>query len=111
MLAINTVGDPGAHGAGIIGTQGIGVKTPNAAAVAAATVGFAAELHTPNGGTLTIGAESIMLAAGVPVNVRLAGSTTSDDGAAPKLHCIVAPIHTCIAISKTPLNPQLIDFY
>ena len=32
---------PGAHGAVITGTQGIGVSTPIAAAVAEATVGFA----------------------------------------------------------------------
>jgi len=29
--------------------QGIGVSTPNAAAVAAATVGFAIDMHIPNG--------------------------------------------------------------
>ena len=44
MLPIRTVGAPGAHGAGIVGTHGIGVSTPSAAAVAAATVGFAIEL-------------------------------------------------------------------
>ena len=35
--------------------QGIGVSTPRAAAVAAATVGFAIELHIPNGMMFTIG--------------------------------------------------------
>jgi hypothetical protein len=35
--------------------QGIGVKTPSAAAVAAATVGFANDVHMPKGIMLTIG--------------------------------------------------------
>jgi hypothetical protein len=34
---IVTVGEPGVHGATVLGMQGWGVKTPNAAAVAAAT--------------------------------------------------------------------------
>jgi hypothetical protein len=41
MLATSTVGEPGAQGAAVTGTQGIGVKAPKAAAVAAATVGLA----------------------------------------------------------------------
>ena len=41
MFASRTVGDPGDQGAGKTGVQGIGVKTPNAAAVADATVGLA----------------------------------------------------------------------
>ncbi|HEX3683277.1 MAG TPA: hypothetical protein VHU83_12135 [Bryobacteraceae bacterium] len=93
-----TVGAPGAHGAGVTGMHGIGVRAPIAAAVAAATVGFAIELHIPKGMTFTIGLPSIMLAAGVPVITRFAGSTANEDGAAPKLHCSIAPIHTCIAI-------------
>jgi len=43
------VGFPGVHGADKHGMQGIGDKTPKAAAVAAATVGFAMEWHIPNG--------------------------------------------------------------
>jgi hypothetical protein len=35
--------------------HGMGVKTPKAAAVAAATVGLAKDEHIPKGGTLTIG--------------------------------------------------------
>lgn len=46
---INTVGLPGAQGAAVTGIQGIGVSTPIAAAVAAATVGLAGELHMPKG--------------------------------------------------------------
>ena len=40
---------PGIQGATVLGMQGIGVSTPIAAAVAAATCGFAGDLHTPNG--------------------------------------------------------------
>jgi hypothetical protein len=41
IFLICTLGEPGVHGALVIGMQGIGVKTPNAAAVAAATMGLA----------------------------------------------------------------------
>jgi len=41
VLAISTVGEPGIQGAGVTGTHGIGVNVPKAAAVAAATCGFA----------------------------------------------------------------------
>ena len=56
ILASSTVGAPGTHGALVAGKQGMGVRTPSAAAVAAATIGLAGELHTPNGMILTIGA-------------------------------------------------------
>jgi len=46
---------PGTHGAGVLGIQGMGVSTPRAAAVAAATVGFASDVHTPKGMMLTMG--------------------------------------------------------
>lgn len=47
--AIITVGEPGIHGAAVTGMQGMGVSTPIAAAVAAATVGFAGEVHMAKG--------------------------------------------------------------
>jgi hypothetical protein len=100
---MSTVGAPGAQGAGVTGTQGIGVKTPAAKEVAVATAGLFMEEHIPKVGTLTKGWPSIMFAAGAPVNVRFTGSTRREAGAAPKLHIIVAPIQTCIAI-KTPLS-------
>ena len=50
-----TVGAPGVHGAAVAGTQGIGVKTPQAADVAEATVGLETVLHIPKVGILTIG--------------------------------------------------------
>ena len=41
MLPSSTVGAPTIHGAGVLGIHGIGVSTPSAAAVAAATIGLA----------------------------------------------------------------------
>lgn len=61
-LSSFTVGEPGAHGAGVQGIQGIGVSAPIAAAVAAATDGFAMLLHRPKGLMFTIGAWSIIFA-------------------------------------------------
>src|ERR1041385_4427133 len=95
---INTVGAPTTHGAGVTGMHGIGVKTPNAAAVAAATVGFAIELHIPNGRILSIGTLSRMVATGVAATHRFTGSTVRLLGAAPKLHCNIAPIQTAWGI-------------
>lgn len=87
MLPTITVGAPGIQGAGVTGMHGMGVSTPKAAAVAAATVGLAMLLHTPKGGIFTIGALSMMVAAGKPpAMVRFTGKTTSVLGAAPKLH-------------------------
>jgi hypothetical protein len=98
LLAIRTVIEPGVHGAGITGTQGIGVNTPDAAAVADATDGFARDEHMPKGLILTIGLLSKILASGVRVFTRLIGRTVSKLGATPKLHLSVAPEHTCRAI-------------
>ena len=64
MLPTSTVGEPGAHGAAVTGMQGMGVKAPSAAAVAAATIGFDMLLQVPKGRMLTIGLLSMMLAAG-----------------------------------------------
>src|SRR5664279_3208202 len=95
MLASITVGAPGAQGAVVAGMQGIGVSTPSAAAVAAATTGFDGLWHMPNGMMLTIGLLSMMLAAGTyEVITLLTGSTTSELGATPKVHCSAAPMHT-----------------
>jgi hypothetical protein len=54
-LAIITVAEPGTHGAGVTGVHGIGVNTPNAAVVAAATAGLAGDLHIPKGNIFTKG--------------------------------------------------------
>ena len=77
----------------------LGVSTPSAAAVAAATVGLAGELHMPKGMMLVMGMWSMMLASGTsPVMTLLVGSTTSELGATPKVHCIKAPMQTCNGI-------------
>ena len=100
MLAMSTVGEPGAHGAAVTGTHGTGVGTPRAADVAAIKAGFVGALHIPKGGIFTTGLESMMFAAGLFSTItRLTGRTIRDDGATPKLHCIIAPITTCFAIT------------
>jgi hypothetical protein len=76
----------------------MGVSTPSAADVAEITCGLDGELHIPNGSMFTKGTLSMMVAAGVPVKTRFVGSTASEEGATPKLHCIIAPIQTCIPI-------------
>ena len=76
----------------IAGTQGIGVKTPKAAAVAAATVGFARDIHIPKVGIFTSGTKSALLATGCPpTTTRLTGRTDKGTGAAPKEHLQRAP--------------------
>lgn len=102
---ISTVGEPGAHGAPVAGTHGIGVNTPIAAAVAAATAGFAGQLHTPNGITLTIGTLSTMFAAGAPAVTHEVGKTFSDEGATPKLHCSMVPV-----VTKMPIDQPFTHF-
>ena len=62
VLPAITVDEPGVHGATVLGTQGWGVNTPCAAAVAAATCGLLGVVHMPNGAMLTIGALSIIVA-------------------------------------------------
>ena len=87
IFPTNTVGDPGIQGAGVAGMHGIGVSTPSAAAVAAATVGLARLLHIPNGIMFTNGLLSIIFAIGMlPTIVRLVGSTFNVPGAMPKEH-------------------------
>jgi hypothetical protein len=106
----STVGAPGTHGAGVTGMHGMGVSTPKAAAVAAATSGLETVVHMPNGMMFTIGMWSMMLASGTwSVNVLFMGSTTSELGAAPKLHIITAPMQTCIAICE--LLQLFFDFF
>jgi hypothetical protein len=93
MPPIRQVGEPGTQGM-VTGTQGIGVSTPMAAAVAAATVGLAIDMHMPNGGILVIGTQSMIVAAGVVASVLLTGSTFKTEGAMPKVHIIIAPAVT-----------------
>src|ERR1700757_4592151 len=95
MLPSSTVGAPGTQGAGVFGMQGMGVSTPRAAAVAAATVGLAGDMHMPKGMMLVIGMWSMILASGTSLVITLfVGSTTRELGAMPIVHIIMAPIHT-----------------
>lgn len=95
MLAIIVFEQPGVQGATVTGMQGIGVSTPKAAAVAAATIGLEGELHMANGGIFTMGILSMMLAAGILLVItRFNGNTINEPGAAPKEQLIIAPIHT-----------------
>src|SRR3974390_1170518 len=81
--------------ASVTGTQGMGVRTPSAAAVAPATVGLASDMHIPNGGILTTGAAASMLPAGLPsTSTRDVGRTTSELGAAPNVQVSIADIVT-----------------
>lgn len=88
ILPTSTVGDPGTHGAAMTGIQGIGVSTPIAAAVAAATVGLARELHMQKGCMFTMGLLSMIFAIGMELDIDavLDGSTINVDGADPKVH-------------------------
>lgn len=91
-LPTMTVGQLGIQGEVTTGIQGIGVKTPKAAAVAAAVVGFAREEHIPNGIIFITGAKSIMPATGIlQASTLFVGKTTSDEGATPKEHMHIAP--------------------
>lgn len=100
MLLIFIIGDPGAHGAAMTGMHGIGVSAPIAAAVAAATVGFAIDWHIPKGFIFTIGLLSMMFAIGCPdIFGRIGSITVSGLGAMPKLHCSIALEHTNCAIA------------
>jgi|SRR4051812_15391947 hypothetical protein len=93
MPPMRQVGEPGTHGI-VTGIQGIGVSTPRAAAVAEATVGFASDMHIPKGGMFVIGAQSMIVAAGVVAMVLLAGSTDRTEGATPNEHIMTAPAVT-----------------
>ncbi len=101
---IKVWGAPGFHGV-VTGTHGIGVSTPRAALVAAATVGLARLVHMPNGGTFTRGAKSVIVAAGRPsMTTREAGKGASDEGAIPKLHWISAPSTALGGMSVPPYS-------
>src|SRR5438477_2096652 len=84
MLASMVVAEPGVQGDVVTGIQGIGVRTPRAAAVAEATVGLAMDIHMPKVGMFVMGMKSMILAAGAPQLVRLVGRTIRDEGATPK---------------------------
>jgi hypothetical protein len=96
-----TVGEPGAQGAVMAGTQGVG--TPAAAAVST--------LHVPNGGMLEIGTKSMMFAAGLDSAVTVGGATIRVEGAVPDVHAIMALIATSCGISESPLLTGCLWYY
>jgi hypothetical protein len=105
-LVLLTVIPPGLQGLGVLGTQGIGVSTPMAAEVAEATVGLAIDMQVPKGMMFTIGLWSMMVADGwLATFTRRTGSTTSVEGAAPKLHISFAPFTTWIGIAAPSAPP------
>ena len=72
------------HGPVVTGTQGPGTGAPRAAALAATTAGFAAELHRAKGGMFTKGMKSFTVASGMKLEVtRAMGRTTMGMGATP----------------------------
>jgi hypothetical protein len=80
--------------------HGMGVNTPIAAEVAAATCGLAIDWHMPKGNMLVIGTISITVAINIFCAFGRKGTVTiKADGAIPKLHCSIAPIHTNFPIS------------
>ena len=95
---IMQVAEPGVHGVVVTGMQGIGVKTPRAAAVAAATAGLAIDMHIPKVGMFVMGTKSMMFAAGVVALTLLTGNTLSAEGAIPNEHIITAPAVTWVGI-------------
>lgn len=95
LLAIKTVGHGGTHGAGMTGMQVPGVRTPRAAAVCAAVMGFARLVHTPNGMMFLNGTLSMMVATGLFSNSVLpSGVTMNALGATPNEHISWAPATT-----------------
>jgi len=94
LFPTNRVGWDGVQGDTTTGTQGTGVGTPKAAAVAATKAGFAGEKHIPKGRMFTMEREEKMLAAGrLETMTREVGSTVSGVGAVPKAHLILIPKH------------------
>ena len=102
-----TFTEPGAHGPAGTGTQGIGVGTPRAAAVAAMTAGFAGEAHIPNIGMFAIGNVSAIVATNWPPAVTGAplGTTVSGTGGPrPMVHDSIAELTTrggIVRLSRT----------
>ena len=85
-----------------LGIQGVGVKTPLAAAVADAVVGLANEEHAPNGGTFPIGILSLIFAATFLSAVTPGMVTIKVEGAAPNVQLIDALSATNCAIVMLP---------
>jgi len=96
-------GAAGVHVPVVAGMHGIGVSTPSAAAVAAATWGLASDVHIAKVATFTRGAASVTVATGRPsTSTRGVGSATSVAGAVPNEQLTVADVVTGSGTSQRP---------
>jgi len=101
-LPTSTVGEPGAQGAVMTGTQGAGANITGGGFTVA---GFAGQEHMPKGGIFAMGLLSIMVAMGLEdARAVTCEFTINVEGATPKGHCSIAPMHTQIPIAK-PSSP------
>jgi hypothetical protein len=96
MPPICTFSEPGAHGLTTAGMHGCGVRTPSAALVAAATCGFAIDMHIPKVGMFA-GVKSATVPTGVPA-VTIIPVAAKVAGIAPKLQVSCAPVQTSAPI-------------
>lgn len=104
---ISTLGLIGVHVPAITGMQGCGVNTPNAAAVAAATIGLARELHIANDVILTIGITSRIVPAGFDVPSTVGAEVALNvPGALPNGQESCAPVTT-----NSPISVLLSDMF
>ena len=105
-----TFEDPGVHGAVITGMHGCGVRTPEAAEVAAATCGFDSEVHMPNGATFVMGMLSTIRASGLPPSWISGGAGTTDsvEGVTPNVQVIWAPLTTRSGTSCLPCSTSTV---
>ena len=94
LFSIMIVGEPGDQGEVVTGTQGTGVSTPCAAAVAAATIGLDGVMQTPKGGMLVMGTKSMIVPAGMFAHMTFMVVDANVDGAAPKVQAMDAPVTT-----------------
>ena len=79
---------------GITGTHGIGVSTPMAADVAAATSGLLVDVHMVNEGTASSGVALSLLNDGVPLAITVGTPAASGIGAIPLLQRHIDPVFT-----------------
>ena len=98
----------GSHVPVVFGTQGCGVRTPSAAAVADATAGFARLLHIPKLWMLTMPLPSVKVPTGFPfISTVKAFVALNVDGIVPKEHFRVAPVVTnCDILSSSPYSSR-----
>ena len=94
---MRTLGLVGIHAPAGCGIQVCGVRTPRAAAVAAATWGLASDVHSPKGPTFTSAEKSEMVPQGLPPAKTLALVVTlRGAGAVPMVH-----MHDAVAVTSS----------